>query len=132
MYSSWFRLSFFINNEQIETNLNSVLIINMVKYDVEQYILINLENFWRVQSHFLEYLFIISQFKKCICFRVMVLITSKVVEDTSIFLRFQSILSVKWILIMNGKKALFTLLTFKTYLQIKNNILEWCTLIMKF
>jgi hypothetical protein len=42
MNSSWFRLSFIINNEQIEPNLNSVFVI---KYDKIQCWPRNFDNF---------------------------------------------------------------------------------------
>jgi len=79
--------------------------IKMVKYDVDREITINFEKLQRVWSHFQEYSFIIGQFEKITCFRVSVLITLKVIEATSILLGFWSILSVKWILITNGKKC---------------------------
>ncbi len=47
-----FWLSFTINNEQIEPNLNGVKWINTIKYDVDQEISIIFEKFWIVQSHF--------------------------------------------------------------------------------
>ena len=47
-----FWLSFTINNEQIEPNLNGVLANKYDTYDVDQEILIIFEKFWIVRSHF--------------------------------------------------------------------------------
>ncbi len=49
MNSSWFGLSFIINNEQIEPNLNGVF---ANKYNKIQCWPRNIENFWILWSHF--------------------------------------------------------------------------------
>jgi len=59
MNSSWFRLSFIINNEQIEPNLNGGFANKYDKiqccprnFDTFQEILIIFKKFWIVRSHF--------------------------------------------------------------------------------
>ena len=82
MNSSWFRLSFIINNEQIEPNLNSVFVI---KYDKIQCWPRNYDKFWEIVNSLISILriFIYNQpIWKITCFWVLVLITLKVIEAT--------------------------------------------------
>jgi hypothetical protein len=78
-----FWLSFTINNEQLEPNINNVFVN---KYDKIQCwhreSLIISENFWIVQSHFEKCLFIMGQFKKGIYFWYSVSLTLKVIKAT--------------------------------------------------
>jgi hypothetical protein len=98
MYSSWFRLSFIINNEQIELNLNSAF---ANKYDKIQFWLQNFDNFWEISNSSISLLRIViynrSIQKKLSAFGFWFRLLQQSSKLPSILLRFQSIWSVKQI-----------------------------------
>ncbi len=115
MNSSLFRLSFFINNEQTQPNLNGVFVN---KYGKIQCWLRNFDYFWEILNRLLSLLkiFIYNQ-KNVSAFGFWFQLLWKSSKLPSIFLGFQSIRSVKWILIMNSKKALFATQTLQFELK---------------
>ncbi len=96
MNSSWFRLSFIINNEQIKLNLNSVFANN---YDKIQCWLQNFDNFWEISNSSISLLRIFvynrSIQKKLSAFGFRFRLLQQSSKLPSILLRFQSIWSVK-------------------------------------
>ncbi len=110
MNSSWFRLLFIINNEQIEPNLNGVF---ANKYDKIQCWPRNFDDFQEISNSLisLSTIFVYNQsiWKNYLLSGFGFACFEKSSKVSSIFLGFQNIRSVKWIWIMNGKEPLFVI-----------------------
>ena len=105
MNSSWFRLSFIINIEQIEPNLNGVF---ANKYDKIRCWPRNFENFQEFWNSSISLLRIFI-YNRSVHFGIWFRLLRKSSKLPSIFLGFQSIRSVNQIQKTNGKKALFAI-----------------------